>query len=269
MLAANANVVLCGIGTKAEGAEIDPRATTHLLVDTIFRQHTFVHHLIFCFIRAVCQRFVRNIHGIFALFGNFGSVGQRVVGFLSKRITAKGKRIFSLKQHAIGNSAPTAFCLLPGAGIGCGIIHDHLVELSVSLSRHHHYRTCVLEHRSKEGQGVARSIQIFHGGEHLRTLPKPALQALVVIDTMATIDYDMAVVQPLGRCVCARLILNQRRSFGNRGMRSFTRTLTMDRRDERAQFHPIRIEHNFGGVAANQLATCHMRERVEKGRGDG
>ena len=74
---------------------------------------------------------------------------------------------------------------LARAAEGRIIVNDDLMFLCVALSRSHHVRPGVFQHRNQEGEYIALRVQVLDSREQRRALPFPSAGSGIIIVAMA------------------------------------------------------------------------------------
>ena len=201
---------------EGEGAEIDPRAAAHGLVDGERSGAAFVTDGVAGVAGALGQGLIAHIDSVVAVLRDVWRPGDgaALIGFLhgcGHAVGSVGEGILKIDVllSEIGEACAVAF--LPGVeavvlGVGrrgeCPVVvNDHLIGIGVSLTRHHHVGARVLEHRHEVGQHEALGELVLNALKEAGALPLPAVKSLFEVFAMALPKGDVAVLQAALQCV--------------------------------------------------------------------
>ena len=194
---------------ELKGAEIDPCASTHLLVHAEHRLLAFVAHHILRVGHAVAERLIAHVDGISSLFREAWRVGDgacllrlarclrhpggaSLEGILAVVINTavEGKTRLRSIDPVVLNSM---FEIVIGSGVV--VVDDDLMSLPVAFARCEDDGARILEHRDEVGHDDGLCEQVLGGAEKIRSLPLPESFLLVVVASVACPDAQMPVVQ--------------------------------------------------------------------------
>ena len=182
---------------EVECAQINPGATTHLLVHTELGALTTMPYGIEGVVDAVGQRLVAHIDGITTCLAEVGLVGSQTVA----RLAAGGFHhagcscLEWILEVLISPSVPGKACLtglLPLA-VRCHldvvtlravVVDNDFLLLPVALTRGEHYGSRLFQHGNQIGYDDGLGKQVFGGSKQFRALPLPVAFLLVVVSSV-------------------------------------------------------------------------------------
>ena len=205
---------------EREGAEINPGASAHPLVDMPPGNAPHMVDVIAGVRRAVGEGLIGYVDGIFAAFGNVGTpesfgfpVGIIAGRGLAHAGGAERERIVIQAVHRFPVSEPlldqapgagllvmagTAHEGMPVAGESGVVVADDLPGLGIPLARGQDAGTGVLQHGDQEGEDVTLGVHVLDGAVDGGPLPFPPARFGFIVAPVALPECDVAGGKPLG-----------------------------------------------------------------------
>ena len=185
---------------QREGAQIDPHAASHRLIDTELARSTQAVDGIGHVTGAVGQRFIGNIDGKLASLGHIDVPrGGRefLLVFLGHdhAVRALGKRILKVLvsrtqegETAVGTGEPLLLAVALAVALLrlTAVVIDHDAKVvRVALAGVPHIGSRILQHRDEEGQHIAVGVHVLHRLHQAGTLPLPAVELGLEVPAVA------------------------------------------------------------------------------------
>ncbi len=196
---------------ERERPQVDPRASAHRLIDREAALAAQVAHRVARILRTLRQAPVADIDSVFARLGNVG----RPLGRAALRSLGHARRAAhrTLAEGVLARAVEAPQVREPGASVApreaarrlgiahgpadTGVVVGHqLGAPHVALARQQHVRPRIFEHRHQERQHVPLRVEVLAGLPQTRTLPAPAVPALIEIASVALPQGDVSAAQP-------------------------------------------------------------------------
>ena len=211
---------------KLESAEINPRASAHLLVDVEQRTPAFVVNNIMGIAHTVGAAYVRHVNGITTGMGEVGlprSRGKtrapRCDGNFARCAETEG--VFAVDQWRGGacegricRRCPGVFGIdrlnIPASTFGPVVVHYRLAVLNVALAGSIYDGAGLFEHRQEIGHDDGLGKQVFRRTIKIGTLPDPLLLFVFIVSAVTGPDEKMAAGKSARNSIGERNIANPR-----------------------------------------------------------
>ncbi len=202
--------ISCVAFIEGESPEIDPGGTSHPLVHVKYALPAHMVDGIDGVGRAVGERAVGNIDGIFSAYRNVGAPGDGSLPFAGRGLADAGGsglegvlidvvHRFRVGKTGSGGLPGTGFLVKPGAAHPSGpfllegriVVTDDFPALDVPFARGDHHGAGVLQHGNQVGEDIPLRVHVFHGPVRGGPLPFPPVGLGFVVAAVALPEGDV------------------------------------------------------------------------------
>ena len=173
---------------EAEGTQIYPSSSSHLLVHLELGTTSFVIDGVKGFISTVWQRLIGDVNGVLTAFGNvrypfgsaflsfldgFGHAEGSFIEWIGETCVLCVKMCKSFSTTVCPLLVAVRFCIEGGLCQTTIIIYDDFFELAITFAGEQYVGARILEHRDEEGKYITLRIEILYRLEDTSPLPFP------------------------------------------------------------------------------------------------